>query len=205
MDRFLEIKTEYDLEAIGRASRRALAFHVLCLSLSACVMILSCVIIILHGSNLAVFLTALAAIIISAVGIWYQLRTSRIGRLGDFVGTVRGVEVELKSLRSTAGWDIGLFKRKYDHYRREELRVGVVVENEDGAVMYKLWGVSQKHAEYYKEGDEVVHVSGARFPVKTSQGGGEYLCPLCGEFNSREHECCNGCGARILKWRRKSN
>lgn len=199
MDRFIGIETEYDLEAVRRTSRRALAFHVLCLSLSACVLVLSAIVIILEGSHLAVFLTAIAAMIISAVGIWYQLRTSRVGRSGDFVGTVRGTEVELKSLRSTAGWDIGLFKRKYDHYRREELRVGVVLENADGAVMYRLLGVSQKHAEYYKEGDEVVHISGARFPVKIASDGGEYLCPICGEFNSRESKCCRCCGTHALK------
>lgn len=181
------------------ALRRALIFHILCLAFSSLVILLSAVLIILHGSHLAVFLTALAAIVIAAFGIWYELRTSRVGRAGDFSGTVRGAYVEMKSLRSTAGWDIGLFKRKYDHYRREELRVEVVVENEDGAVMYKLHGVSPKHAEYYTEGSEVIHLSGARFPVKCGIESDEYLCPICGEFNPREEKTCRCCGVKALK------
>lgn len=199
MAKFDGIKTEYDLESLGRVSRRALAFHILILTISSLVLVLCAVVIILHGSRLVVFLTALAATIVAVLGIWCECRSTRVGRVGDFSGTVRGAYVEMKSIRSTAGWDIGLFKRRYDHYRREELRAEVVVENDECAVMYKLHGVSPKHAEYYTEGSEVVHVSGARFPVKCEIDGDEYLCPICGEFNSREDKVCRGCGVKALK------
>jgi len=46
-----------------------------------------------------------------------------------------------------------------------------------------------------------MHIFATRFPVRLDPTENEWLCPLCGEFNTEETATCGKCNNKILKER----
>ena len=60
-------------------------------------------------------------------------------------------------------------------------------------------GVSEEHVKYYEEKGKATHIWGTHFPVRLESNDKNWLCPVCGEFNSVEEKVCAGCKTKILK------
>lgn len=109
-------------------------------------------------------------------------------------GTVVKVNTDVKNVRETKVGGIGPVKRQFDHDRRDVLICELFVQiSEDNVKCLVFEDVSKKHCEYYKLGEEVLRMPGARFPVVLNHQNGEMICPVCGEFNDYSQNMCKKC------------
>ena len=189
----------YDVASISRAARRRLLVYAGGILLSTLLTVLSCVAVFVWGDNPVVFAASVAAIIVSVLLCIYLSRTIRIGAYNAGEGVVSKVDKEVKSVRGVVGGDIGLFKRRYDHWRSDDIRLGVFITVGDEIILRQLNGISEKQSEYYESsvGEGVIFIPTARFPVR-SECRDAYVCPICGEINGQDSKSCTTCGCNVL-------
>ncbi len=189
-----------DTEVIAKACKKRLIINLLLkvLLLLAYVATLTCLII------WSIFP------VIFFCGITMLLAVNLLGKLVDIKipisytftcikGRVVKVHIDKKSVRETKIGGVGFGKRRGDHDRRDITVCDIFIESgQDKISVVHFEDFSEKHCEYYKIGDEVVRLFGARLPVKTGEGVQERVCPVCGEFNSSNGKC-RRCKLTLLK------
>lgn len=113
----------------------------------------------------------------------------------DFIqGVVKKVDIDVKYVDTKKVGGVGLGRRQFDQYMRAVIVCELFVQiSEDNVRCLVFEDVSKKHCEYYKLGEEVLRVPGARFPVVLNHQEGEMICPICGEFNDYSQNMCKKC------------
>ena len=142
----------------------------------------------------------LCVLLISYVVCMKILKKLRLTDYKKATGMIVNVHKEVKTIDTKAVGGLNIFGfRKYDSYAKDEIRLTVFIDNKESVTGFYLENVTEKHVKYYESHGESIHIWGTRFPVKTNIENNQWLCPVCGEFNSEEEKVCSGCKIKILK------
>ena len=174
-------------------------FIILQIALYSTLSVLSILVIVFYGSYLAVFIFSLIITCISVFSLGKSVNKINFADYRSSYGEIINVHKDIKIVSTISIGGLGLRPRKYDTSKKDEIRLGVFIEQNKAINSYYLNGVSEKHVKYYEEKGKAIHIWGTRFPVKTNIENNQWLCPVCGEFNSEEEKVCSGCKGKILK------
>ena len=189
----------YDVESVEKTMKHG----VLCLVLKAVfyvlLIVLSATSAILFSKNAPLFVASVSVLIISSLLLFSEKKKAKFGKRGTSVGKVCDVDLSVGTSFGmlTMGYG-GAVRKRYEKYKRDSHVFTVFVDEGGTVCYYRLPDVSNKLDTYYKAGDEVLHISGTRFPVKADFDD-RWLCPICGEFNSSDDKICRICKKKILK------
>lgn len=170
---------------------------------------------------IALFILSLIGIIFSCSAL-VALRKRKPAHLTGrtYVGKISEVSVTASTKDTVKGSSsIRIINRKYDTYRTQVLSLSLYLtvtddladgstetDDKDGNVLiHTVSPVTEEVSEYYRKGDSVLLVSGAKYPLilsltpdtpsYVSRVTDRYPCPLCGKFREREDTSCGFCGA----------
>ena len=59
-------------------------------------------------------------------------------------------------------------------------------------------GLTNAHTDIYDDGDELLRISGTKYPIITSRSVKKHPCPICGTVNRIQDENCFSCNLKIL-------
>lgn len=68
------------------------------------------------------------------------------------------------------------------------------LENGDIAV---IEGLTNAHTDVYDDGDELLRISGTKYPIITNRTTKKQPCPVCGTVNRIQDESCFNCNLKI--------
>ena len=191
--------TAYDTEEISKIINKRFLGTVLKTAVLVLLFVISVVAIIIYGTYLAVFIAALIIVIAASLLLGKTIKGMRFGAPRYSLGKIENVHVEIKNIRTHPVATFGLFRRKYDMDWKDEIRLSVYIKNGEDIHAYHLNGISQKQADYYKEGEEAMHIPLTRFPIYNNSERKNWLCPICGTFNENSVSYCENCKCKALK------
>ena len=191
--------TIYDIVSLSASIKRNLRNSILQIVLYSTILVFSILFIVFYGSYLPVFICNLLIICVSLFFISKSLNKIKFKDYRSAQGEIINVHKDVKIVSTISVGGLGLRTRKYDTYKKDEIRLGIFIEEGKRINGYYLNGVSEEHVKYYEEKGEAMHIWGTRFPVKTNIENNQWLCPVCGEFNSEKEKVCSGCKMKILK------
>jgi len=195
-----ELNSPYDICYLVSAAKKKAVFLVLKLIVCVAVFALAAILIVLYGSNILFLVPSMVAALVSAGCFGKLLRAINLSDYKCSCGEVVDVLKEIKTVDTQSIGGINPFgTRQYDSYKKNETRLTVFVKEGENVNSYYLKGVSEKHLKYYESSGDVIHIWGTRFPVKLEIGNEEWLCPVCGEFNSSGEKECVMCKSRVIK------
>ena len=182
-------------DVIAYNCKKRLIMNLLLNSLLICVLLVIAVLSIVYSNFVWVYIIGFVVLITVLLLVKVIKRNLQTAYTFGFVrGKVKKVNINVKNVRETKVGDIGPVKRQFDHDRRDVLICELFVQiSEDNVRCLIFEDVSKKHCEYYKLGEEVLRVPGARFPVVLNHQEGEMICPICGEFNDYSQNMCKKC------------
>ena len=90
--------------------------------------------------------------------------------------------------------------RKKQHPR---LRSSVYLRLEDGNVA-EIRDLKKEHIELYNDGDTLIKLEGTKYPTIIGRRVTSQPCPICGEINGEEYDCCIGCSLPIREERQST-
>ncbi len=196
----LNTVTVYNLAKIEALAKKKFVKNIIIIAILASVLAASVAACVVYNSEIWIFIASIAAIC-----IFSPILIARIRKLGEsHYCRARGelTHVGKENIRAdTIIGGIGLFKRSYDSYKKEAVRLTLFIKNGENIKPYQIVTANERYAEYFdsNRGEEVIQLFGTRFPIKTEKEKEEWLCPLCGEFNHPTEKTCLGCGNQILK------
>lgn len=189
----------YDVDTIVATARKNLTNVIIQLLLCATITALSILAIIFYGSNIAVFICGSA---VTCASIRLLIKLSSKIKFADYRsinGEIVNVHKDIKIVSTISIGGLGLRTRKYDTYKKDEIRLGVFIKENETINGYYLNGVSEEHVKYYEASGEAIHIWGTHFPIRLGAEDERWLCPFCGEFNEINEKSCATCNRRILK------
>ena len=189
----------YDIDSILYLTKRNLRNLILQILLYSTLSVLSILVIVFYGSYLPVFIFSL---IITCISVFFLGKSVNKINFADYkssCGEIINVHKDVKIVSIISIGGLGLRTRKYDTYKKDEIRLSVFIEENEVINGYYLNGVSEEHVKYYEEKGKATHIWGTHFPVRLESNDKNWLCPVCGEFNSVEEKVCAGCKTKILK------
>ena len=192
-------RTIYDIDLITVSAKRNLRNLVLLIVLYIITTVLSILAIVFYGSYLAVFILAVAIACVSVFLLSKSLTKIKLANYRSTYGEIINVHKDVKIVSTISVGGLGLRTRKYDTYKKDEIRLDVFIKENQKITDYYLCGVSEEHVKYYEEKGQVIHIWGTRFPVRLDTKEKRWLCPICGEFNTNEEKICGACKGKILK------
>lgn len=192
-------RTIYDIDLITVSAKRNLRNLVLLIVLHIITTVLSILAIVFCGSYLAVFISAVAIVCVSVFLLSKSLTKIKLANYRSTYGEIINIHKDVKIVSTISVGGLGLRTRKYDTYKKDEIRLGVFIEEDETINGYYLNGVSEEHVKYYEGKGKAIHIWGTRFPIRTNIENEKWLCPVCGQFNSNEEKICAGCKTKILK------
>ena len=185
-----------NFDVITYNCKKRLIVNLLLNFLLNCVLLAIAIILIVYSNFVWVFIigfTVLIAVLLLMKVIKRNMQT--VYTFGFVQGTIKKINIDVKNVNEAKVGGVGLVKRQFDHDRRDVLICKLFVQTSEDKVRRLVFeDVSKKHCEYYKLGEEVLRVPGARFPVVLNQQEGEMICPVCGEFNNHSQNKCKKCG-----------
>ena len=185
-----------NFDVITYNCKKRLIVNLLLNFLLICVLLAIAIILIVYSNFVWVFIigcTVLIAVLLLMKVIKRNMQT--VYTFGFIQGVVKKVDIDVKYVDTKKVGGVGLGRRQFDQYMRAVIVCELFVQtSEDNVKCLVFEDVSQKHCEYYKLGEEVLRVPGARFPVVLNQQEGEMICPVCGEFNNHSQNKCKKCG-----------
>lgn len=199
MKHFNELDTDYDVELLASSAKKHLNNSLLLLGLYAVILVVSVLAVIFWGSYALVFVIGIIAACISAFLILKRLKTIRFSDFKTSHGEIVDVLKESTTVRSITGGYGMYVTRKYDAFAKVAIRLTISIKNNDEIHSYMLDGVTEEHAQYYEQKGDAIHIYGTHFPVKIDIDYGNWLCPVCGEFNSSGEKSCVNCKEKMLK------
>ena len=191
--------TPYDT-ALIKQGRKTFFKKIIPMSIYTLIIYALMIPLILYNEILPVFIATMVVGVILSVLLWREAKKIAFRDFRSARGNLEHTDKEIRNVSTTKVGGIDIFRaRKYDTYRKDEIHLNVYIEEGNEIAVFTLPNVREKHAEYYDEGGEVVHIYGTRFPVKVEIGDYEWLCPVCGVFNSVGTKTCSHCQTKVLK------
>ena len=192
--------TIYDIVSLSASIKRNLRNSILQIVLYSTILVFSILFVVFYGSYLPVFICNLLIICVSLFFLSKSLNKIKFTDYKKATGMIVNVHKAVKTIDTKAVGGLNIFGfRKYDSYTKDEIRLTVFIGDKESVNGFYLKNVTEKHVKYYESYDEAIHIWGTRFPVKTNIENNQWLCPVCGEFNSEEEKVCSGCKGKILK------
>ncbi len=192
------IDTSYDVKEIIAITRKKYRNSILLSVIFLGLLAISVTAAVLYSTIIPVFVVSVILACVSVFACIGQIKKIRLSDCNNSCGRVEYVMRECVPVRAIAG-GVGLFRRRYDNYIKDTVRITVYIKEEDKVYAYQLNSVTEKHADYYESTDEALHIMGAPYPVSIEAEGESWLCPICGEFNPKGERRCSKCGVKVLK------
>ncbi len=201
MKKMLDLpKTEYDIEGISEAAKRLFKRRVTFMVAYFLALAVSVFLTVWLNVYLAVFIIGVMLSLMFGVLFIRQFRGFSPFDYSEIVGNIVRFHKVVKVVSTTSVGGVGFgTRRKYDSYKRDEMRLVISIGDGKRKCTYRPKRTSETHARYYEERGRAFHIWGTRYPVRLEANGETLLCPLCGEFNSRDVKHCLRCKNKILK------
>ena len=189
---------EYDKKEILRIAKKRLAVTVLLTVVSILLITFSILGIAFYGERLVIFLLSVASALIGFSILAKQ--SKKLSKISFFSsdGEISNIELDVRGVNEMKTASYAITRPKYSKYWRDEIRCRVYIEESKKTRSYKLNNITKKQADYYERKGSAIHLFATRYPIKTIDEYGEWLCPLCGEFNEKSQTHCNRCKNKIM-------
>lgn len=192
-------KFVYDVDGLVAEAKRDLRSSILKICIATVVLALSILAVIFFGSYMLVFIGGVALACASVFMCCRWVRQISFAYYSSAHGEIADVHKEVKIVDTKIVGAVGLGPRKYDSYKKNEVRLEVFIKDGEGVRGYFFNDGGEEHAKYYEAKGEAIHIWGTHFPVRLDADGSKWLCPVCGEFNEKEKKTCTRCKRKIIK------
>ena len=189
----------YDVDGLVAEAKKDLRNSIVKIGIAVVVLTLSILAIIFFGSYMLVFIGGIVLACIAAFLCYKLVKQISFADYSSACGEIADVHKDVKIVDTKIVGGIGFGPRKYDSYKKSEVRLGVFIKNGEEVRGYFFNDGTEEHAKYYEAKGEAIHIWGTHFPVKLEISGDKWLCPVCGEFNANEEKTCKRCKKKILK------
>ena len=194
------IKTQYDVAGLVSTAKANLYKFVAKIVICIFLLVLSILAIILYGSYMLVFIGGIIVACISAFFCSKLIKNFAFSDYNSASGEIVDIHKEIKIVDTMSVGGINPFgTRRFDNYKKNEVRLGIFIQNGNQVRGCFFNEGTEEHAKYYETKGEAIHIWGTHFPVKLEIGKEQWLCPVCGEFNVNEEKTCARCKRKILK------
>ena len=188
----------YDVDSLVAEAKKDLRNSIVKISISAVILTLSILAIIFFGSYMLVFIGGIVLACVSAFVCYKWVKKISFTDYSSACGEIADVHKDVKIVDTKIVGGIGFGPRKYDSYKKSEVRLGVFIKKGEEVRGYFFNDGTEEHAKYYEAKGEAIHIWGTHFPVKLEIAGDKWLCPVCGEFNASEEKSCKRCKKKVL-------
>lgn len=196
----MDIKTQYDVDGLVALAKGNLCKFLTKIVLFSILFVISILAIIFYGSYMLVFI---GGIILACISVFVCSKLIKHFAFSDYssaIGEIVDIHKEIKIIDTMSVGGINPFgTRKFDNYKKNEVRLGIFIQNGNQVRGCFFNEGTEEHAKYYETKGEAIHIWGTHFPVKLEIGKEQWLCPVCGEFNVNEEKTCARCKRKILK------
>lgn len=196
----MDTKTQYDVTGLVSTAKANLCKFVAKIVIFSIMLVLSIIAIIFYGSYMLVFV---GSVIIAGLSVFFGSKLIKNFAFSDYSsanGEIVDIHKEIKIVDTMSVGGINPFgTRKFDNYKKNEVRLGIFIQNGDQVRGYFFNEGTEEHAKYYESKGQAIHIWGTHFPVKLEIDKEKWLCPVCGEFNANEEKTCARCKRKILK------
>ena len=189
----------YNVDGLVAEAKKNLRNSIVKISIAAVVLTLSILAIIFFGSYMLVFIGGIVLACVSAFMCYKWVKQISFADYSSACGEIVDVHKDVKAVDTKVVGGIGLGPRKYDSYNKNEVRLGVFIQEGEQVCGYFFSDGTEEHAKYYEGRGEAIHIWGTHFPVRLEIAGDKWLCPVCGEFNANEEKTCTRCKKKIIK------
>ena len=195
----MEIRNYYEADKIKELAKKKLVLDLMWLTVNIAIIVTAIIFIITVGEILAFFAVAVVLIVLSVYLSSKIIRRLFLSDYSEAIGAIKKVHREVTAARNIYSSNVNLFGiRRYDKYVKQGIRLTVFISNGEEVSSYQINNVDRRQEEYYEAGGEAIHLWGAHYPVKAPTCE-EWLCPICGAFNSKELKVCDRCKTKVLK------
>ena len=188
----------YDVDSLVAEAKKDLRNSIVKIGISAVILTLSILAIIFFDSYMLVFIGDIVLACVSAFVCYKWVKQISFADYSSACGEIADVNKDVKIVDTKIVGGIGFGPRKYDSYKKSEVRLGVFIKNGEEVRGYFFNDGTEEHAKYYEAKGEAIHIWGTHFPVKLEIAGDKWLCPVCGEFNASEEKSCKRCKKKVL-------
>ena len=196
----MDIKTQYDVAGLVALAKGNLCKFLTKIVLFSILFVISILAIIFYGSYMLVFI---GGIILACISVFVCSKLIKQFAFSDYssaIGEIVDIHKEIKIVDTMSVGGINPFgTRRFDNYKKNEVRLGIFIQNGNQVCGCFFNEGTEEHAKYYETKGEAIHIWGTHFPVKLEIGKEQWLCPVCGEFNANEEKTCARCKRKILK------
>ena len=201
MKKILDVpETDYDIFAISEFSKRMFRIKIVKLTVYFFLLFASVFVAVWFNSYPVAFIGGVAIGLLFAILLSKQLRGFSFYDYSEISGEIEKFHKDVKVVSTTSVGGVGFgTRRQYDSYKRDEMRLMIKIRDGERKCTYRLKNTSEAHARYYEEKGRAIHIFGTRYPVMPELSGENWLCPICGAFNSIDEKTCDCCGNKILK------
>ena len=189
----------YDVDGLVAEAKKNLRNSIVKIGIAAVVLTLSILAIIFFGSYMLMFIGGIILACVSAFLCYKWVKQITFADYSSACGEIADVHKDVKIVDTKIVGGIGFGPRKYDSYKKSEVRLGVFIKNGEEVRGYFFNDGTEEHAKYYETKGEAIHIWGTHFPVRLEIAGDKWLCPVCGEFNASEEKTCTRCKKKILR------
>lgn len=189
----------YDIDMIVTIAKQNLINTIIQILVCITTTALSILAIIFYGSYIAVFICGAAITCSSIILLIKSLRKIRLADYRSINGEIVNVHKDIKIVSTISIGGLGLRTRKYDTYKKDEIRLCVFIKENETINGHYLNGVTDEHVKYYEAMGKAIHIRGTHFPIRLGVEDERWLCPFCGEFNEKSEKSCANCNRRTLK------
>lgn len=192
--------TVYDVESISKYTRARLKEKVIKISVFFILFSSSVFLAVWFNAYVAAFIGGVAFALVFGILLFKQLKNLSLTDYSEISGEIVKFHKDVKVVSTTSVGGVGFgTQRKYDSYKRDEMRLVIAISDGTRKCTYRNKNTSEAHARYYEKRGGALHIFGTRFPVLLDTCGENWLCPICGEFNPREEKYCDRCNNKIMK------
>lgn len=193
-------KTDYDILAVLEVARRRFKVKIIKLAVYFLLFSASVFLAVWFNSSPAAFIGGAAVGLVFAILLSGQLKGFSWHDYSEISGEIEKFHKDVKVVSTTSVGGVGFgTRRQYDSYKRDEMRLVIKICDGKRTCTYRPKNTSEAHARYYEKKGQAMHIFGTRYPVMIETSGENWLCPICGAFNSIDEKNCDRCGNKILK------
>ena len=196
----MDIKTQYDVDGLVALAKGNLCKFLTKIVLFSILFVISILAIIFYGSYMLVFI---GGVILACISVFVCSKLIKQFAFSDYssaTGEIVDIHKEIKIIDTMSVGGINPFgTRRFDNYKKNEVRLGIFIQDGDTVRGYFFNDGTEEHAKYYEAKGKAIHIWGTHFPVKLEIADDKWLCPICGEFNANEEKTCARCKKKILK------
>ena len=195
----MDIKTQYDVAGLVALAKGNLCKFLTKIVLFSILFVISILAIIFYGSYMLVFIGGVILACISEFVCSKVIKQFAFSDYSSATGEIVDIHKEIKIIDTISVGGINPFgTRRFDNYKKNEVRLGILIRDGDTVRGYFFNDGTEEHAKYYEVKGEAIHIWGTHFPVKLEIADDKWLCPICGEFNANKEKSCARCKKKIL-------